>query len=890
MIGTRLGPYEITAKLGEGGMGEVWRARDTKLERDVAIKVLPAAFVEDHERLARFEREAKLLAQLNHPNIAHIYGMETSGEVHALVMELVEGSTLAERLESGALPLSESLSLARQIAEALEEAHEKGIVHRDLKPQNIKASIEGKVKVLDFGLAKAMSGESGITSASALANSPTLTAGATVDGMILGTAAYMSPEQAKGRPVDKRADIWAFGVVLYEMLLGRKLFEAETLAETLGAIFRQEIDLDELPASTPRRLRRLLERCLERDPKRRLRDIGEARIALDAIAAGEEGPAAASGSAVRRGVSFPIFAIALAGIALAAGLLGWRAAAPALRPIPSAVTEFSISVENLAGVELSGDGKVLAWRTRDRDGGSTVWARTLDDRQPKAVMSGPDVDSGFLSPDGSEGAFVEGGKLWTTRSAGGDRRPVCDLPQLAGVPDRGIVGAAWLADDTILFAAWRGGIYRVPARGGKAELYIPIDPETEVDFRAIVPLPDGKSLILLLYRRDDAPGENPADHPPFRLQLYREGRRSDLSGGEELRMLPVGYADGTLALADITNKEPALWGAPFDPANGKITGKATLLVSGISMGAAVGADGTLVYVASKERPAVAARVDLAGKQIATLGQPQPRMIRAVLSPDGSRLALVLDMNELWINDLARGTLSRLVRETYRIEDPQWSRDGRAIYYANANGTEFRRVRADPGASAETVADDALRAFVAPDGSGLVLLQGSSWNAPAQGLYWAPFDADGRLGERTKLIEDLTAYGRLGPNGKLLAYGRSVDGRREAFLTTFPKLDQTIQLSSNGGGTPQWSADGRSVFYLSGNAMVEVEVGVGPGGRLAASPEHKLFALEENGLRSEGWTVAPDGNGLLFIKSVAGDDRSEIVVVRNGLQRALAKTH
>jgi len=274
---------------------------------------------------------------------------------------------------------------------------------------------------------------------------------------------------------------------------------------------------------------------------------------------------------------------------------------------------------------------------------------------------------------------------------------------------------------------------------------------------------------------------------------------------------------------------------------------------------------------------------------AALGQPQPRMIRAVLSPDGSRLALVLDMNELWIEDLARGTLSRLVRETYRIEDPQWSPDGRTVYYANANGSEFRRVRADPGASPETVADDASRAFLAPDGSGLLLFEGSSRLSVAQGLYWAPFDANGRLGERTKLIGDLTAYGRLGPGGKLLAYGRNVDSRREAFLTTFPKLDQTIQLSSNGGGTPQWSADGRSVFYLSGNTMVEVEVGVGPGGRLTASPEHKLFALEENGLRSEGWTVAPDGRGLLFVKSVAADNRSDIVVVRNGLQRALTKS-
>ena len=280
--GIRLGPYEITAKLGEGGMGEVYRATDTKLRRDVAIKVLPSAFTEDKERLARFEREAQLLAQLHHPNIASIFGLEESSGVRALVMELVEGPTLAERLENGPLPLDESLSVARQIAEALEEAHEKGIVHRDLKPQNIKASREGKVKVLDFGLAKALDPmSSSSASASQLAQSPTLTFGATQMGVILGTAAYMSPEQAKGLAVDKRADIWAFGVVLFEMLTGRRLFAGDSVTETLAAVLTREIDWKALPATTPPALRRLLERCLDRDVKQRLRDIGEARVTLE---------------------------------------------------------------------------------------------------------------------------------------------------------------------------------------------------------------------------------------------------------------------------------------------------------------------------------------------------------------------------------------------------------------------------------------------------------------------------------------------------------------------------------------------------------------------------------------------------------------------------------
>jgi len=325
MIGTRLGAYEITAKLGEGGMGEVWRARDTKLDRDVAIKVLPAAFVEDHERLARFEREAKLLAQLNHPNIAAIHGLEESSGVRALVMELVEGPTLAERLESGPLPLDEALFLARQIAEALEEAHEKGIIHRDLKPQNIKASIEGKVKVLDFGLAKAMdpAGASGMTPHD-LAHSPTVTFGGTREGVILGTAAYMAPEQARGGAVDKRADIWAFGVVLYEMLAGERLFHEGSVVDTLSAVMRKPIDLDRLPADLPRRLRRLVERCLERDPKRRLRDIGEARIALEGPVEAAEEPAIAEtlpAPSTKRRFVVPSVALAAAAVAAMATVL-----------------------------------------------------------------------------------------------------------------------------------------------------------------------------------------------------------------------------------------------------------------------------------------------------------------------------------------------------------------------------------------------------------------------------------------------------------------------------------------------------------------------------------------------------------------------------------------
>jgi len=502
MIGAKLGPYEVTSKLGEGGMGEVYRATDTKLRREVAIKVLPAAFVEDRERLARFEREAQLLAQLNHPNIAHIYGMEASGEAHALVMELVEGPTLAERLESGSLPPDEALSLARQIAEALEEAHEKGIVHRDLKPQNVKSTMDGKVKVLDFGLAKAMdpagAASGSVAPASQLAKSPTLTMGATVQGMILGTAAYMAPEQAKGFAVDKRSDIWAFGVVVYEMLVGGSLFAGDSVGDTLAAVLRAEIDLDRLPPETPPAIRRLLRRCLERNPKNRLHDIADARLVLDEVASGREkerdGTPAhrAESSGWRRPLPW-LLAATTALTTLVAGTLAIvQLRSP--RDEPARALRLEITPPGSSSptnrdqfFELSPDGRFLVLVR-----GGELWVRPLDATTARRIEGVTDASYPFWSPDGAWIGFFEGGELRKVAREGGRPQKICAAPDGRG--------ATWSSEGVILFSDRFGnyGLSRVSAQGGTPTAVTRIAGDAGNELHRYPQfLPDGKSFLFL---------------------------------------------------------------------------------------------------------------------------------------------------------------------------------------------------------------------------------------------------------------------------------------------------------------------------------------------------------------------------------------------------------
>ncbi len=689
--GTHLGPYEITAKLGEGGMGEVYRARDTKLERNVAIKVLPAAFVEDHERLQRFEREAKLLAQLNHPNIAHIYGMEASSDSHALVMELVEGPTLAERLESGAIPLNESLLLARQIAEALEEAHEKGIIHRDLKPQNIKASIEGRVKVLDFGLAKAMDpvgAASGAGSASQLAQSPTLTLGATVQGVILGTAAYMAPEQARGLAVDRRADIWAFGVVLYELLTGSRLFEGELVTDVLANVLKHEVDLAALPASTPPPVRRLLRLCLERNSKNRLHDIADARLMIDEAllpgggADGAETVPAAPAPSMRSLIPWTLAVLA------AGALVGWFASRSAPGATESSPRLSLRRLTDLPGLEsspdLSPDGRTLVY-SGAASGNKDIYVMRIDGGRAIDITpnSPSDDEQPAFSHDGQQIVFRssrDGGGLFVMGATGESVRRLTDEGY----------DPAWSPDGTRIAYSMEA-VVSPDSRKASTSLWV-VDIATGEKRRlppadAVQPAwsPDGKRIAYWANAAgqrdvwtiavdggdpvaitDDAPTDWSPEWSPDGRWLYIS---SDREGGMNLFRVPIDAATG------------AATGAP-EP----------VTTSAGNLGwARFSADGRRMTAAAYETSSV---VDL--YRLTAGSEPQLRALRTIrsrtlhwckVSPDAAWLACVTlgTPEDLVLLRTDGSELRRLTNDAYKDRNVSWSPDGSQLGFFSTRG-------------------------------------------------------------------------------------------------------------------------------------------------------------------------------------------------------------
>ncbi len=902
LTGRSIAHYRVTAKLGEGGMGEVWRATDTQLEREVALKVLPPGFTDDPERLGRFEREAKLLAQLNHPNIAHIHGLAVQGETRALVMELVDGPTLAERLEQGSLPLSESLSVARQIAEALEEAHDKGIIHRDLKPQNIKASIEGKVKVLDFGLAKAMDPAgtaSGSPSASRLAASPTLTLGATVQGMILGTAAYMAPEQARGGAADKRADIWAFGVVLWEMLTGRSMFAADTVSDTLAGVLRADIDLDALPASTPPAIRRLLRRCLERNPKNRLHDIADARIVIDEVLAGGSEPAAAAPPAApaaripawRRALPWAVAALAVA-MASVVGIAGSRqpSAAALFADLGAPEGErFQSQGDFGAPVVLSRDGSKIAFGAVGRDSKTRLWVRSLATGEAKRLDATEGATAPFFSPDGKSLGYFVDAKLMVVPIAGGSPYVICDAPNGRG--------GAWAPDGTIVFAPdFRTGLFRVPATGGKPQPLTTVDTARHSTHRWPALTPDGRAVVYLATNHvSEKAGES-------------ELRWVRLDGTGDHALVPS-LANGVAAGGELLYiRQSSLLARPIDSA-GKLGGEPRTLVPNVlydqstwrSPFAATG-DRLIYSPAGQVQGTHLSRVDLSGRPLEEIAG-DGIFFDLRLSPDGHRLAVTRGLPEdIWLIDLERKTQSRFSFEVFDENAPVWSSDGRWIYYAVATtagsagigSTIVRKAANGTGAEEEIFAApaplDAYPLDMAPDGKWLLVETGTYPFVDNGDIQWLALDGSKRLVPlvTTPAVE---VDGRLSPDGKWVAYASNESGVLQVYVVSSGRAGDTSagtkwQVSVDGGRFPIWTRDGRSIVYLEPSLnLSRVEVSPDGSGGLRFGTPQAMFGTT---LVSDqaSFDLAPDGQSLVL--NHYGEAQSRPLKMIDGWRRLLSR--
>jgi Tol biopolymer transport system component len=832
---SKLGPYEIVGPLGAGGMGEVYRARDPKLGRDVALKVLPGAFALDADRLARFQREAKVLASLNHPNIASIYGLEDSGSTHGLVMELVEGPTLADRIKAGAIPIDEALRIAKQICEGLEYAHERGIVHRDLKPANLKVTSDDAVKILDFGLAKALEGD---PSSIDLATSPTLSRMATQAGVLLGTAAYMSPEQAKGKPVDRRADIWAFGCVLFEMLTGRMTFHGESVTDTLAAVIKVEPDWSQLPAATLVRVRVLLQRCLQKDPKQRLQAIGDARISLDEILSGAPDPSLAGVA----GISTPLWrrtlrwaiAGALAAVLAMVGWGWWRTARTSPQHLPMRLSvELSPGtiIDRFAGAQLalSPDGTRIVVAEHDSTGMRRLAIRSLDQSQfaPLSAAGYAVAFRPFFSPDGQWIAFFAEGKLKKIPVQGGAPVTLCDVP---GFPR----GGSWGNDGNIVAAFNWGfsGLVRVPSGGGApVQVTQPSKEKGETAHAWPQVLPGSQAVLFTSY------GTGSYDDGEIAVVSFKTGERKTLHrGGSYGRYLPSGHL--------VYLHQNTLWAVPFDLSRLEVTGAPQPVLEEVNSNVSGGGDfdfsqtGTLAYVSSKVQisfPYSIWWLESSG-QTKPLHAPSGLYENPRFSPDGKRLAFELATGsvraDIWVKDLERDTVSRLTNLPGRNNQPVWTPDGKNIVFASwehgAPGIYW--IRADGAGEAQRMTETNGGIVIqyphsfSPDGKLLAFSQ-SGFGTPAE-IWIAPIEGDRdhpRLGKAEAFLHNSFSQWdpAFSPDGHWLAYESNESGSYEVYVRPFPGPGGKSQISTGGGLYPVWSRDGRKIFFVAPDQRIMV---------------------------------------------------------------------
>jgi serine/threonine-protein kinase len=830
--GSRLGPYQIDGLIGQGGMGEVYRARDTRLNREVALKVIPDDFASDPDRLARFEREAQTLAGLNHPNIAQIHGIEESGSTRALVMELVEGEDLARRLERGAIPIAEALTTARQIADALEAAHERGVVHRDLKPANIKVTGDGRVKVLDFGLAKALDPVEGASQVSAM-NSPTLTMRATAMGMVLGTAAYMAPEQAKGKPVDRRADVWALGVVLFEMLTGRRAFDGADTSEVLVAVMRDTPPLDALPPETPPSIRRLLRRCLEKDRAKRLDSMAAARLEIeDALSPVETAvPTSPAETPVARGRRHTL---AWTGAAVVAVLAA--SALLTMSPWTRSRSDGSLHLDANLGfdghvplglngtIAVSPDGRAVAFVGRTAgDEQPRLFYRRLDDLAARALPGTEAPTDPFFSPDGQWIGFFASAKLKKVSVAGGAAATLADVQTARG--------GTWGEDDVISYAPWAnagGKLMRVPAGGGQAtELGPP--PEGHVTQRWPQALPGNAAILYTgLDSVDNFDNGCLVVHP-----LPAGPARIVRCGGSSFRYIASGHV--------LYFHRGTLFALPFDLRTLNATGAAFPVVEGVVGNGASGAasfsasaDGTLVYIPGRNAGAEAGidLIDRSGRIDKLPLAPQNWQTMS-FSPDGRQLAIEImgtDQSDIWVYDMARAALTRLTFSDVADIAPVWTPDGRRIAYASAQDgppNVFWKSADGSGEEARVRRTEVPEFPTSFDRTGRSLVITSPRTGGADvDVRLMPIAADAAAGLKGGAPQAVVstpaneAFGTVSPDGKWLAYASDEGSRYEVYVRPFAGGGRW-PISTQGGSWPAWSKAGPELVYVTGAGQVMV---------------------------------------------------------------------
>ncbi len=870
--GTRFGPFEILALLGSGGMGEVYRARDTRLHRDVALKVLPKEFAQDPERVARLTREARLLASLSHPNIAAIHGIEEQHGEIALVLELVEGPTLAERFASGPLPLATALSVAQQVAEAIEAAHARGVIHRDLKPANLKLTADGQVKVLDFGIAKALADDSALQTPSATASLAT-----TRSGIVIGTPGYMSPEQTTGGTVDRRTDVWAFGCVLFEALAGRRAFDGATVSDTLVRVLEHEPEWDALPQATPDALERLLSRCLRKDARQRLQDIGDARIEIEELRMTREGSAAGrarSPRPARRGLALPwAFSAAIGIVAMALFVWGLR------RGGVAPVTPAHLIVELPPGVTLpldtehpvlalSPDGRRLVFLGDER-GTRRLYVRDLADPVARPMAGTEDAVDPFFSPDGASITFFSGPMIKKVAVVGG--APLAIHAATEASVNR---GATWITSDSLIYAASpNSGLSQGSTVGGQPrgmDNWRYITAEIKAPYAWPSALPGGRNVLFT-----DIVGDTSDQSRVNVLSLRDKGVRTLVSGGTSARYSATGHL--------LFARGGALYAVPFDAQRAQATGAESKALDGIVVepnGAAqyaVSANGTLAYVGG---PPVARQhelvwVDRAGRAV-TLRDDGREYSFPRLSPAGTELAFTSPTGsnyDVWILDLRRGSLQRVTTASGEDFEPVWHPDGTRLAISSEREDEE-----GPGLAWTNGPDFRLEFLLSTPGNGNWEFP-TSWSPDGKWLAFARHRVDAASdvemlptsGARTPVPFAADGASEMGamfsPTSPYVAYVSDVSGREEVYVRPFPGPGAAVPVSTNGGIEPVWSRDGRELFYRQGDALKSVKL-TGSGMVERGAPTTVFEGRYDRapyGGRSANYDVSLDGQRFLMVR-------------------------